>query len=463
MNIGFLEDPSDFIIFLGRIHPLVVHLPIGFLIIAIIAQFSTRKPKFKALEPYIPYAWGLGAISAIFAVVFGYFLSLSGDYDTDTLFWHKWIGVGVLLFSIACYYTTKKATRPLFFSKWVFTILTTVSIFITGHLGGNLTHGSTYLLEYAPNFVRNVAGMPDKKEPRPKVTEIDSADVFLDMVLPMMEQKCISCHNDGKKKGGLKLDTYANMMKGGESGEAIVVGNASESELYNRITLPEDHDDFMPSEGKRPLSETEVELIEWWIVNNAPKEGYFTKLEPNKKILNLAKNYFGLNKTDQFYAQEIMAPDYVVIDTLAAHGIVVNHLMKENNFLDANLSLLENPIQIEDLDLLLQLKEQLIWLNASNTNLEDDHLEKIGQLQNLLRLDISNNKITDNGLKYLSNLIHLESLNIYNNDVGNEITNLIPKLKSLKKIYLWQTKVSSETVANIKKDFPDLIVVSERE
>ena len=107
--------------------------------------------------------------------------------------------------------------------------------------------------------------MPNKKEPRPKVTEIDSADIFLDMVLPMMENKCVSCHNDGKKKGGLKLDTYANMMKGGESGDVIVVGNANESELYNRITLPEDHDDFMPSEGKRPLTDTEVELIEWWI------------------------------------------------------------------------------------------------------------------------------------------------------------------------------------------------------
>lgn len=463
MNIGFLEDPSDFILFLGRLHPIVVHLPIGFLILAVLAQFATSKPKFKALEPYIPYAWGLGAISAFFTVVFGYFLSLSGDYDADTLFWHKWLGVGVLLFSIACYYTTKKATRPLLFSKWVFTIITLVSIFITGHLGGNLTHGSTYLLEYAPNVVRNMAGMPDKKEPRPKVLEIDSADVFLDMVLPMMENKCVSCHNDGKKKGGLKLDSYANMMKGGESGDAIVIGNANESELFRRITLPEEHDDFMPSEGKRPLTDEEVDLIEWWINNDAPKSGYFTKLEPDKKILNLAKKYFGLNKEDQFYAQEIAAPNYAIIDTLSTHGIVVNYLMKDNNFLDVNLSLLETPLKTEDLDLLLQLKDQIVWLNAGKINLKDAHLEKIGQLQNLIRLDISNNKITDSGIKHLSNLVHLESLNCYNTNISDKIAELIPKLKNLKKIYLWQTKVSQETIDSLKKEFPYLLLVSERE
>lgn len=463
MNIGFLEDPSDFILFLGRMHPLVVHLPIGFLFIAVLAQFATRKPKFKALETYIPYVWGLGAISAFFAVIFGYFLSLSGDYDADTLFWHKWMGVGVLLLAIACYYTTKKSTRPLIFSKWLFTILITISIFITGHLGGNLTHGSTYLLEYAPNLVRNMAGMPDKKEPRPKVTELDSADVFLDMVLPMMESKCISCHNDGKKKGGLKLDTYANIMKGGESGDAVVLGNPEASELYRRITLPETHDDFMPSEGKRPLSETEVELLEWWIKNKAPSGGYFTKLEPNKKILNLAKDYFGLNKEDLFYAQEIAAPDYEIIDTLKAHGIVVNHLMRDNNFLDANLSLMEQPIQMANLDVLLQLKEQLIWINASNTGLKDTHLEKLGQLQNLVRLDISNNDITNTGLQHLIKLPHLESINLYKTNVSDQIITIIPQLKSLKKIYLWQTRVSSEMLDRLKKEFPDLIVVSERE
>ena len=95
----FSEYPSDIILFFGRIHPLVVHLPIGFLLLAVLTEISVKWKKFEPLQNFIHYVWILGVISAFFAVLFGYFLSLSGDYNEDIIFWHKWGGIAVLLFS----------------------------------------------------------------------------------------------------------------------------------------------------------------------------------------------------------------------------------------------------------------------------------------------------------------------------------------------------------------------------
>ena len=94
------NGPSDIILFFGRIHPLVVHLPIGFLLLAALAEFSTLWSKFQPLKPFTHFLWGFGSIGALFSVLFGYFLSLSGDYNEETLFLHQWSGIGLFLFSL---------------------------------------------------------------------------------------------------------------------------------------------------------------------------------------------------------------------------------------------------------------------------------------------------------------------------------------------------------------------------
>lgn len=461
LTANLLEKPSDFMIFVGRFHPLVVHLPIGFLIFAGITQLATRTPKFHPLKPFLKYFWGIGAISAALAVVFGYLLSLSGDYNEDTLFWHKWSGVAVLVFSIACYYISKQELEKLSIAKWSLTILAITTMIYTGHLGGNLTHGQTYLLEYAPNPVRSVAGLPPKTEPRPKITVLDSADVYLDLINPMMNSRCVSCHNPGKKKGDLLLTSYTNMMKGGESGEVVIPGDIEASEFFSRITLPENHDDFMPSEGKRPLSDQEVSIIEWWISSGAPPEGFVTEIDTDKKIAAIVNNYLGLDKNN-LLNKEVPSADTSILDSLRLQGFVINRLMKDNYFLDVNFSLSERELKIIDLELLLQIKEQLVWLNLSNSGIKDKHLEKIGQFENLVKLDLSGNEISNNELDQLSKLTNLESLNLYNTPVSEGLLQILPKLAMLQKIYLWQTEVNDSLLRKIQAENQTLKIISSR-
>ncbi|MEX0315505.1 MAG: c-type cytochrome domain-containing protein [Allomuricauda sp.] len=454
------EGPSDILIFFGRIHPLVVHLPIGFLLLAALVEWITKKPKFQPLKNYTHYLWALGAISAFFAVLFGYLLSLSGDYNEDTLFWHKWMGVAVLLFSVLCYFVSRKQWKLPFYGKSILVILVVFTIFYTGHLGGNLTHGSTYLLEYAPNVVRNIAGMPDKTVPREKVTVLDSADVYLDLISPILDRRCVSCHNNDKKKGDLDLTTYAMLTAGGESGEIVIPGDANGSDIYRRITLPETHDDFMPTEGKPPLTDDEVAMIGWWIQAEAPSQGYFVQLNPDEEIKSKVEKYLGLDK-NQLLGKQVERPSKKILDSLTHFGFILNPLMLDNNFLEANFSLSEQGLTENGLSTLLLLKDQLIWLNLSNSQIKNEDLGQIAQLENLIKLNLSTNPISDDGLTHLANLENLESLNLYKTNVSEGLLTIIPELSNLKRLYISESKVDSLTVAQLQREFKNLKIIFE--
>ena len=87
---------------------------------------------------------------------------------------------------------------------------------------------------------------------------------FLEHSKRGLEYACLSWHGATKDKGELKLDSKASAMKDGENGVCIVPGKPLESSLYMLITLPEDHDDVMPPDGREPLTpEESMELIHW--------------------------------------------------------------------------------------------------------------------------------------------------------------------------------------------------------
>ena len=88
---------------------------------------------------------------------------------------------------------------------------------------------------------------------------------FAREVYPIFQRACFECHGVEKQKGKLRLDSREEAFK---AAEVIVKGNASQSELYRRITLPKGHDDIMPNRGE-PLSKTEAERIKAWIDSGA--------------------------------------------------------------------------------------------------------------------------------------------------------------------------------------------------
>jgi mono/diheme cytochrome c family protein len=92
-----------------------------------------------------------------------------------------------------------------------------------------------------------------------------SAEVdFKRDIEPIFVKRCSECHGPDKVKGGLRLDSKAEALKGGKSGKAAIApGHSSESEIIRRVTT-EDVDDRMPPKGER-LEAAQVAALRAWM------------------------------------------------------------------------------------------------------------------------------------------------------------------------------------------------------
>ena len=282
----------DFLYFLGRFHVLVLHLPIGLIVVLFVVEWLTRKEKYRHLQTALPFLWGATAITALVTVLFGYMHFAEGGFVGSSAYQHRTFGtaLAVLATAIALLRASGFAAsyQPVFFPA---SILLLFLVTITGHYGGNLTHGSTYLVEYAPQPIRSLAGLA----PRRQITTLAEADPFADVVGPMLNERCESCHNADKQESGLDLTSYERVMRGGDSGRVVVPGNLDLSELYRRITQDPDDEEFMPAEGKTPLTARQTQIIEWWIAAGAPNATTFAELELTPEVEALLSAELGLD------------------------------------------------------------------------------------------------------------------------------------------------------------------------
>jgi mono/diheme cytochrome c family protein len=116
-----------------------------------------------------------------------------------------------------------------------------------------------------------VQSMQAADEPKPKEPSASAERLFADRVLPVLREKCFSCHGEGDlEEGGLDLTSRAEMLLGGESKlPTLVPGKPHQSRLYQAV-LRQDAKLKMPPEDADQLSETEVTAIRDWIAGGAP-------------------------------------------------------------------------------------------------------------------------------------------------------------------------------------------------
>ena len=262
-------DYEEWTPMLGRFHPLVLHFPIGVLFALFLLEVAYVFRKFQNIEPAHWLLLIIGTVGAIIAATFGWFLSWEGGYDEVIIFRHKWTGVGVAglcvlaIFVRAFYsYTMKHRIRHAYRG---ILILIVVLLSISGHYGGNLTHGEDYLFENVPDSVPIPEFLYSKNE-----VPIESGSTYADVIHPILKAQCYECHSEAKSKGDFQLTTRALMLTPGESGKKPVVpGDAFASELVRLIALPEEHDELMPPSGKGALTSDEILAIMQWIDRGA--------------------------------------------------------------------------------------------------------------------------------------------------------------------------------------------------
>jgi uncharacterized membrane protein len=286
---------DDLIYFFGRFHVLILHVPVGVLLLAIGMEVLARWPRFfvdgrSPLEPAMPLIWGFGALSAVLTVALGSMHASEPGFTGAGVSHHRWAGTALAFTAVLVW--AWRADAPKSFAKiWPAGVAAIAALLVvTGHYGGLLTHGPDYLTEYAPGFEHahgaRVAG-------RPKVSDAASADIYLDVVAPLLAAKCSACHNEDKRRGGLSFADYASLKKGGESGAAIKPGDPTGSELYRRITLPSNADEYMPKNHKSPPSPAEIEVLRWWIAIGAPPKGLVKELGPPQAVASDLQKVLG--------------------------------------------------------------------------------------------------------------------------------------------------------------------------
>ncbi len=443
----------EFIYFLGRFHPLLLHLPIGILVLAFVMELVARRPRFFSLSAAVPFTLGLGAITAVFTALLGYFLSLEGGYSGGSLEVHKYAGLALALLSVLLYGLRArgaggKAYMPLF-------LLTMAMLVVTGHYGGNITHGSDYLTEYAPSPVRQALGLPIKIDfSTIDLAALDSLPAYVAITQPILDDKCVSCHNPDKMKGELRLDEAEHLFRGGETGPAIEPGKASESLLIERIHLPMADDLHMPPDGKEQLEEDEKMLLEWWIDAGAELNQPVGLMDKPEAIQEALKRRFEPEGPQGVFALDIAPLSENTRQNLLDNGLDLRPIAQASPLLELNLAN-AREISLEQIQQLTKADRQLVHVNLSNTPANDRMLEVLGRLPHLTHLHLDRTDITDEGLRALEGLAYLEYLNLYHTAITDEGLRSLAKVPALRKVFLWQTQTTEAGIAQLREALPE--------
>ncbi len=135
----------EFVYFLGRFHVLVLHLPIGIILLAIALEWAARSEKYARLDAAAPLLWATAAITAIVTVVFGYMHFAEGGYEGTAGNLHRILGTALAVVTTIAWILRTRSQALYEKSRLALAAVLLILVFTTGHYGGSLTHGSSYL------------------------------------------------------------------------------------------------------------------------------------------------------------------------------------------------------------------------------------------------------------------------------------------------------------------------------
>ena len=146
----------------------------------------------------------------------------------------------------------------------------------------------------------------------------------------VLRDECIGCHKPGKAKGGLIVNTREKMMKGGDSGDAVLAGQGAKSLLYS--VLKEDGDPHMPP--KKQLSGEQIAAVKKWIDEGATWDATVFDELPQVKPVAVGKLPEGFEPVMAL----ALAPDDKQLAVTRGSNVDVYHFSKPERPLLQHLS-----------------------------------------------------------------------------------------------------------------------------
>lgn len=400
----------------GRLHPLLVHLPVGILLLAALFDGLSRLPRWLQLAPAVGLMYRIGAAAALLSCLSGWVLADSGEYEALTLLWHRWLGIATTAASLAA------CTLP---RRGWWGALSVVLLSLTGHLGGSLTHGPDYLF-------------PQSNTP-PDLSSIQPHSLaYAELVAPILQSRCTTCHGPSKQKGGLRLDTPEWITKGGKNGPVLIAGDASKSRLLQRCLLPLNDEEHMPPKQKSQPDALELKLIEWWINAGADVQKSMLALNAPEDLMRAIQQNNGTVRAPALTDENPSPAPAHVVAQLQACGLSLKPLAKGSNYLQVGFYNCPQPPD-SIFAMLEQLTPQLYSLQLSGCQIPGSAWQRLGKMKNIRFLHLTHTNITNENLAPLSDLTALQKLNLSHTSVSAEGLLAVQGWPGLRQLYLYQT------------------------
>lgn len=427
---------------LGRMHPAILHLPIGLLILVGLLWVFRKEFEGMQFAKIFGFILSFSAFTAALAALMGFFLSREEGYTAELLNWHKYTGIGLsfLMYGLVLLHQQYIYRKVLFN---VFLGGSLIVLMVTGHFGASLTHGEDYLF-------------PSKNQENAPLTFDENKPIFEAAIQPILKAKCYQCHNEQKTKGELLMTTIAGLLKGGKNGPIWVANDALNSHIIQRANLPLDDKKHMPPKGKPQLTPQEVGIITAWIQNGADVKKSLKALAANDPLKSLIEAF--LKKPSN-----APSPQQYTFDAASESTIqklnnpfrVIFPIANNSPALQADF-FVRQAYKAEQLGELSEIKTQLVALNLSNMPIKDDDLATISKLENLERLNLNNTDISGASLSKLEGLSKLKSLSLSGTKVSAKALQFLSKLPQLEEVFIWNTQVSETDLASLQKQIPKL-------
>jgi uncharacterized membrane protein/mono/diheme cytochrome c family protein len=416
----------------GRMHPLLLHFPIVLLVLAVIWEFQ-RKKITTSEDGIADWILLSAAFSAALSALMGLFLSQEAGYNAEAIAWHKWTGIAVSLISFG-WFTYKNIIRQSKLLSRIVSGASLVALVMAGHQGATITHGEDFLTA------------PLKYKSEAPQRSVEDAIIYNDLVKPILEKKCINCHNSQKSKGELVMETPEQLLKGGKNGKLWDVNAANLGLMMQRIHLPIDDEDHMPPVGKPQLTREEMAILYHWIKSGS---------DFNKKVRELADT-----DTLKILATAVLKPKVAEIYNFNAADKGTIKKLNTNYRVITPLSLGSPALSVDffgasqfnsaQLRELLVIRKQIVSLNLNKMPVTDEDLKTIAGFENLRTLNLSFTQITGANLSVLKNLKFLKTLSLSGTGVKSTDIAFIHELPAIEELHLWNTNLSQNDITALK-------------
>lgn len=470
--LPFLPTPStpasDWMYFFGRFHILLLHFPVALILLLMGFELWTSFKQQEKNTRLSQLLWGLALLTCLSTILAGFLLYRTGDYQGVLVQRHLWGGVGlglllILSFSARARIIAQKRdenqSKAALGVKAIYPFLLTITaglVIYTSHLGGSLTHGPSFLSEYAPSL----AASQIKQKPAEELL------LFEDILLPVFASRCQSCHNKYKTKGDFLMTSLAAIQAGGKSGKpSLVPGKAKESELYHRVTLPLPDEERMPPQEKKGLSEDELRLLRWWIEEGAQDDMTWGAGPPGLEGQALAKRFlphFYQQQKKHIRQAEELASLATKLEKLGAKlGVIIRPDETQKGFFTVAQTIPPNTVDDETLMALQPYGHLFTKISLPGSEITDDGLFALRQMSSLQALYLPKTCLKGQGLAYLAELPQLKIINLSYSFLSDEGVLHLLELPALEKVYLFGTSIRPAVWEALEKFKPQLSLLAE--